>query len=109
MLSYSACCEVKSSSILVKILCDGDIVYQHGINRLKAQGKCIHPLLSLEEIPDDFEVEIRTFIVEKHPIVSGILVDTEENLGLPSKRISNDQELIQSDPISCPQNQKGNN
>ena len=28
---------------------------------------------------------------------------------LKSKNISNDQELIQSDPISCPQNQKGNN
>ena len=26
-----------------------------------------------------------------------------------SKEISNDQELIQSDPTSCPQNQKGNN
>ena len=26
-----------------------------------------------------------------------------------SKKISNDQELIQSNPISCPQNQKGNN
>ena len=26
-----------------------------------------------------------------------------------SKKISNDQELIQSDPISCPQIQKGNN
>ena len=26
-----------------------------------------------------------------------------------SKKISNDQELIQSDPISCPQNHKGNN
>ena len=26
-----------------------------------------------------------------------------------SKKISNDQELIQSDPISCPQSQKGNN
>ena len=26
-----------------------------------------------------------------------------------SKKISNDQEMIQSDPISCPQNQKGNN
>ena len=26
-----------------------------------------------------------------------------------SKTISNDQELIQSDPTSCPQNQKGNN
>ena len=28
---------------------------------------------------------------------------------LQSKKISNDQELIQSDPISCPQNRKGNN
>ena len=27
---------------------------------------------------------------------------------LQSKNISNDQELIQSDPISCPQNKKGN-
>ena len=26
-----------------------------------------------------------------------------------SKKISNDQELIQSVPTSCPQNQKGNN
>ena len=26
-----------------------------------------------------------------------------------SKKISNDQEQIQSDPISCPQTQKGNN
>ena len=28
---------------------------------------------------------------------------------LQIKKISNDQELIQSDPTSCPQNQKGNN
>ena len=28
---------------------------------------------------------------------------------IESKRISNDQELIQSDPTTCPQNQKGNN
>ena len=28
---------------------------------------------------------------------------------LQSKKISNDQELIQSDPTSRPQNQKGNN
>ena len=26
-----------------------------------------------------------------------------------SKKISDDQELMQSDPTSCPQNQKGNN
>ena len=29
-------------------------------------------------------------------------------LGIQSKKISNDQELIRSDPISCPPNQKGN-
>ena len=29
-------------------------------------------------------------------------------LHLESKKVSNGQELIQSDPISCPQNQKGN-
>ena len=34
-------------------------------------------------------------------------VANQENI--ESKKISNDQELIQSDPISCPQNQKGNN
>ena len=28
---------------------------------------------------------------------------------LKSKKISNDQELKQSNPTSCPQNQKGNN
>ena len=34
---------------------------------------------------------------------------SSEEKGKKSKKISNDQELIQSDPISCPQNQKGNN
>ena len=29
--------------------------------------------------------------------------------GVESKKISNDQELIQSDPTPCPQNQKRNN
>ena len=32
-----------------------------------------------------------------------------KNIRDQSKKISNDQELIQSDPTSCPQNQKGNN
>ena len=41
-------------------------------------------------------------------ILSSILVygDTHR---MKSKKISNDQELIQYDPTSCPQNQKGNN
>ena len=34
---------------------------------------------------------------------------SEFQSNLKSKKTSNDQELIQSDPISCPQNQKGNN
>ena len=37
------------------------------------------------------------------------LTDIELRPNKQSKTISNDQELIQSDPISCPQNQKGNN
>ena len=37
------------------------------------------------------------------------LKDSSFNLGIQSKKISNDQKLIQSDPTSCPQNQKGNN
>ena len=32
-----------------------------------------------------------------------------ETKWLQSKKINNDQELIQSDPTSCPQNHKGNN
>ena len=43
--------------------------------------------------------------MEFNPSVPGGTGDRVEE----SKKISNDQELIQSDPISCPQNQKGNN
>ena len=32
-----------------------------------------------------------------------------KTIDFQSKKISNDQELIQSDPTSCPQNQKRNN
>ena len=38
-----------------------------------------------------------------------VIAETQRLISLKSKKISNDQELIQSDPISCPQNQKGNN
>ena len=41
----------------------------------------------------------------------GAIANNGENIasGGQSKKISNDQELIQSDPTSCPQNQRGNN
>ena len=47
------------------------------------------------------------FIFTFYLIVS--LAQAEVEAEMKSKKISNDQELIQSDPTSCPQNQKGNN
>ena len=51
---------------------------------MKADGKFIHSLLSLDEIPDTIEVGIGKFVVGKQHIVSGILVDTHEEHGLPT-------------------------
>ena len=39
--------------------------------------------MSLEEIPDDFEVEIGKFTLEKFHIESGPLIDTQD-IGLPT-------------------------
>ena len=66
-----------------KVLCEGDALYQTVISKLKTDGKFINQLLSLEEIPDDFEVEIGKFTLEKNQIESGVLVDTQE-YGLPT-------------------------
>ena len=45
--------------------------------------------------------------VDREPI--GSMCVSVAHIIIQSKKISNDQELIQSDPTSCPQNQKGNN
>ena len=82
MLSYAHCGDVDNSMVLDKVLCEGDGLYQTVIRELKSNGKFIHHLLSLEEIPDDFEVEIGKFTLEKFRIVSGSLIDTQ-NLGFP--------------------------
>ena len=85
MLSYhTACTQIENSSSLDKILCDGDKLYQDVTAKLKAELRFIHPLLSLDELPDDFEIEIGKFSVEKDPIECGFLVDTQENSGLPT-------------------------
>ena len=83
MLSYSLFHDVNDSSILDKVLCEGDALYQTVISKLKSDGKFVHQLLSLEEIPDEFEVEIGKFTLEKFQIQSGPLVDTQD-LGLPT-------------------------
>ena len=83
MLSYSLCHDVDNSLILDEVLCEGDALYQTVIRRLKSSGKFVHQLLSLEEIPDYFEVKMGKFTCEKMPILSGPLIDTQ-NLGLPT-------------------------
>ena len=78
MLSYAHCGDVDNSMVLDKVLCEGDALYQKVIRKLKSDGKFIQHLLSLEEMPDDFEVEIGTFTLEKFRIVSGPLIDTQD-------------------------------
>ena len=83
MLSYSLCHDVDNGLILDEVLCEGDVLYQTVISILKSDGKFMNQLLSLEEIPDDFEVKIGKFTLEKLPIVCGPLIDTQD-LGLPT-------------------------
>ena len=83
MLSYAHCGYVDNGMVLDKVLYEGDALYQKVIRKLKSDGKFIQHLLSLEEIPDDFEVEIGTFTLEKFRIVSGPLIDTQD-LGFPT-------------------------
>ena len=52
---------------------------------------------------------MRCILRKTRPVPAAELVNTTSSYPIESKKISNDQELIQSDPISCPQNQKGNN
>ena len=52
---------------------------------------------------------ISIFFVRCLDSIMNILSPATILLKKESEKISNDQELIQSDPTSCPQNQKGNN
>ena len=83
MLSYALGHSVGNSSMIDKVLCEGDSLYQTVISKLKTDGKFINQLLSLEEIPDDFEVDIGRFALEKFQVESGVLLDTEDH-GLPT-------------------------
>ena len=83
MLSYAHCGDVDNSMVLDKVLYERDALYQAVIRKLKSDGKLNQHLLSLEEIPDDFEVEIGKFTLEKFNIESGPLIDTQD-IGLPT-------------------------
>ena len=57
MLSYSLCHDVDNGLILDEVLCEGDVLYQTVISRIKSDRNFMNQLLSLEDIPDDFEVK----------------------------------------------------
>ena len=68
--------------------------------RNKRFGNLLHKVIFFPQyLPVDVYLEAVTFpkIVKKQQAI------------FQSKKTSNDQELIQSEPTSCPQNQKGNN
>ena len=83
-LCMLVCEEIQNSSKLDKILYAGDVLYNTTVNSLKAQGKFVKSLLSLEKNPDSLEFEFVNFLVEKQPITCGTLVSTIENQALPS-------------------------
>ena len=54
--------------------------------------------------------EMSKHILRNQNLITGLdLYSRQRFIYLESKKISTDQELIQSDPTSCPQIQKGNN
>ena len=75
--------EIQSSSVLDQILYDGDTLYISTVNTLKAEGKFVRSLLSLEEIPDTVKIKTGQYCVEKQPIRRGTLVNTSEDGALP--------------------------
>ena len=74
MLSYSLWHDVDNDLILDEVLCEGDALYQTVISKLKSDGKFMNQLLSLEEIPDDFEVKIGKFTLEKYLLHVALLL-----------------------------------
>ena len=81
MFAFSICIDVETSSVLDKVLCEGDALYQSVIN--KCRWNIYSPPVSLEEIPDNFKVDIGKLTLQKLPIVCGLLVDTQDH-GLPT-------------------------
>ena len=76
--------KIQSSAVLDQILYNGDELYISTVNTLKAEGKFVRSLLSLEEIPDTVEIKAGQYFVEKQLIRCGTLVNTSEDKALPT-------------------------
>ena len=80
--------EIQSSSVLGQVLYDGDALYDSTVNKLKAEGKFVKSLFSLEKIPDTLEIKNGQYVVEKQLITCGRLVNTSEDEVLPTLHCS---------------------
>ena len=128
IISYSHCCSVvenfKRLSLSLLILCKLQLTAISGIKmhyNFYVLEHLRHAVILGMDFLEQHKVQIdlhskTVYIQEKLLCVSCCLClyfGSSIMLGTYfvnfSKKISNDQELIQSDPISCPQNQKGNN
>ena len=98
-LCMLVCDEIQNSLELDKILYAGDVLYNTTVNKLKAQGRFVNSLLSLEEIPDTLEFESVYFFVEKQPITCGALVSIFENHALPTLHCALETAFIKSTSV----------
>ena len=79
---------------------------------IRALYQSLYRILNLRqgENPDDTRVLVCAYMGTAAFNIGGNTICSAFHKKMyQSKKISNDQELIQSGPISCPQNQKGNN
>ena len=60
--------KIQNSSDLDQILYEGVALYNRTITSLKAEGKFVHSLLSLEEIPNTVEIKTGQYFVAKQHI-----------------------------------------
>ena len=91
--------KIQNSSDLDQILYEGDALYNRTIISLKAEGKFVHPLLSLEEIPNTVEIKTGQYFVEKQHIRYGYLVNTSDNEALPTLQCALETAFLKSTSV----------
>ena len=91
--------KIQNSSDLDQILYEGDALYNRTITSLKAEGKFVHPLLSLEEIPNTVEIKTGQYFVEKQHIRYGYLVNTSDNEALPTFQCALETAFLKSTSV----------
>ena len=91
--------KIQNNSDLDQILYEGDALYNRTITSLKAEGKCVHSLLSLEEIPNTVEIKTGQYFVEKQHIRYGYLVNTSDNGALPTLQCALETAFLKSTSV----------